>query len=163
MRRLSMLMLILFLGACASARPAPVSDGALLAAYPSIAVQDGGGGTGTGTSTETPPEPVVRPGKSEGGARAVQWLWKGPLNLVWWPWKIVGKGVRGIVDGVSAGFGEGRVPIIGLIVSPVNAVVGLGTGLVEGIGMGPGLITPDTDAGRAFAKPTSVPTSIWWY
>jgi hypothetical protein len=162
MRRLSMLILILLVGACASARPEAAAGRVVLANSTASAwAQDTGSGSGTDSGTGD--QPTTRPGKSEGGARAVEWLWKGPLNLVWWPWKIVGKSGRGLVDGVSAGFAEGRVPIIGLAVSPVNAALGLVSGMAEGIGMGPGLMTPETDAGRAFSKPLSVPTSIWWY
>ena len=163
MRRLATLLaLSLMLPACASlgggveTTPSARFDGMELnqAAARAPYAQDAGG---TGDAD------VQRPGKSTGGARAGEWLWKGPLNLVWWPWKIVGKAGRGLVDGVGAGFDEGRVPILGLAMSPVNAAVGLVSGTVEGIGMGPGLITPETDAGKAFAKPTSVPTTIWWY
>jgi hypothetical protein len=108
-------------------------------------------------------EEEVRPGKSEGAARTGEWLYKGPSNLLWWPWKIIGSGLRGIPDGVVAGFDEGRMPVIALIVSPINAVTGLLTGMAEGAAMGPGLITPETDMGRAFSKPLTVPTTIWWY
>ena len=41
-----------------------------------------------------PPE-VTRPGKTEGVARVGEWAWKAPTNVVWWPWKIVGRGLRG--------------------------------------------------------------------
>ena len=71
--------------------------------------------------------------------------------------------LRGIPDGVIAGFEKDRMPIVGLIVSPINAATGLLTGMVEGAAMGPAFITPDTDLGRTFGKPTQVPTSIWWY
>ncbi len=108
-------------------------------------------------------EPVARPGKSEGAARVGEWIYKTPLNAVWWPWKIVGSGLRGIPDGVIAGFDKDRMPLLGLLVSPINAATGLLTGMVEGGAMGPAFITPDTDLGRTFGKPTQVPTTIWWY
>ena len=51
-----------------------------------------------------------------------------PENLVWWPWKIIGGTGKGLVDGVSAGFTPERLPILGLLFSPVNAVLGTVTG-----------------------------------
>lgn len=109
------------------------------------------------------PAPQTRPGKSTGAARVGEWAWKGPLNVVYWPWKLVGKTGRGLVDGIGAGFEEGRMPLMGLIMSLINAATGTITGLVEGIGLSPQLLTPDVDADKAFAKPTSTPTTIWWY
>jgi hypothetical protein len=84
-------------------------------------------------------------------------------NVVWWPWKIIGTGLKGAVDGVSCGFRPGRMPAVGLIVSPINLVAGLVTGMVEGIAMSPLLVGPRDSFGHTMGLPMRHPTSIWWY
>ena len=101
--------------------------------------------------------------RSSGMARVGEWAYKGPLNVAYWPWKVVGRGLRGTVDGVSAGFEDGRMPMFGLLFSPINAATGLVTGMGEGIVKSPGAITPDTDVGSAFGRPTKDPIRVWWY
>ena len=85
-----------------------------------------------------------------------------PENALWWPWKIVGGTGKGLVDGVVAGFGPERLPILGLVFSPVNAAVGTVTGLVTGTLSQPGWIGPREDFGKTMALPMKRPTPIWW-
>jgi len=85
-----------------------------------------------------------------------------PKNVVWLPWKTLAGAGKGLVDGVSAGFEPQRVPLLGLLFSPVNAVVGLVTGLGTGMFGEPGFIGPRTNFGRAMGLPTQRPTPIWW-
>lgn len=84
-------------------------------------------------------------------------------NIVYLPWKFLGGAGKGAVDGVSAGFAKDRMPILGLIFSPVNAVAGLATGAVEGVAISPGVVGPSDDFGRAMGLPLRHATSIWWY
>ena len=85
-----------------------------------------------------------------------------PQNLVWIPWKIIGGAGKGLVDGVVAGFDADRIPLLGLIFSPVNAVMGLVTGLGTGTVSEPGFIGPRTNFSRSMGLPTKRPTPIWW-
>ena len=84
-------------------------------------------------------------------------------NIVYLPWKLLGGGGKGVADGVSAGFAKDRMPILGLVFSPINAVAGLLTGAAEGVALSPGVVGPSDDFGRAMAQPMRHPTSIWWY
>lgn len=84
-------------------------------------------------------------------------------NVVWWPWKIIGTGLKGAADGVGSGFKQERMPAIGLLFSPVNLVAGLVTGMVQGIPMSPLLIGPRDSFGRTMSQPMRHATSIWWY
>lgn len=106
---------------------------------------------------------TTRREKQTGLARAGEWAYTAPINLVYWPWKVIGRGGRGAADGVVAGFNEGRMPIFGLVFSPVNLVTGLLTGMAEGVVLSPGAVTPDRDIGRSFARPTADPINVWWY
>ena len=148
---LLVLCLALSLGACAG------SSADASAPRPRLMNEEGA------AATAPPVAPASRPGKSTGVARAGEWAWKGPLNAVYWPWKLVGKTGRGIADGIGAGFEVGRLPFLGLIMSPINAATGALTGLVEGVVLSPMLLTPETDADKAFVKPLTAPTTIWWY
>jgi hypothetical protein len=85
-----------------------------------------------------------------------------PQNLVWVPWKILAGTGKGIYDGVEAGFAADRVPILGLLFSPLNAVMGLVTGFGTGMFSEPGFIGPRTNFGRTMGLPTQRPTPIWW-
>jgi hypothetical protein len=84
-------------------------------------------------------------------------------NIVYLPWKFIGGAGKGAVDGVSAGFAKDRMPIMGLVFSPINAVAGLVTGAVEGVALSPGVVGPSDDFSRAMGQPLRHPTSIWWY
>jgi hypothetical protein len=84
-------------------------------------------------------------------------------NIVYLPWKLVGGGFKGAADGVSAGFGEGRLPVLGVLFSPINAVAGFVTGGVQGLARSPFLIGPDHSFSYAMSLPTTSPTTIWWY
>jgi hypothetical protein len=84
-------------------------------------------------------------------------------NIVYLPWKLLGGAGKGVADGVSAGFGKDRMPILGLVFSPLNAVAGLVTGAVEGVALSPGVVGPSDDFSRAMGQPLRHPTSIWWY
>ncbi len=85
-----------------------------------------------------------------------------PKNLVWWPWKIIGGTAKGTVDGIGAGFEEDRMPVLGLVFLPVNAVVGLLTGFGTGVVSEPGAIGPYTNFGSTMGLPMQRPTPIWW-
>jgi hypothetical protein len=85
-----------------------------------------------------------------------------PQNLVWWPWKAIGGMGKGFVDGIGAGFDDNRMPILGLLFSPVNAVMGLVTGFGTGLFSEPGAIGPRTNFSRTMGIPTQRPTPIWW-
>lgn len=85
-----------------------------------------------------------------------------PENVLWWPWKIVGGTGKGFVDGIAGGFGPDRLPILGLLFSPVNAAVGTATGLVTGTLSAPGLIGPRDNFGKTMSLPMERPTPIWW-
>jgi hypothetical protein len=89
-------------------------------------------------------------------------------NIVYLPWKVVGGAIKGSVDGVSAGFGKDpsgnqRMPAIGLLFSPLNLVVGLLTGAVEGAVIDPGIVGVNDSFGHAMNQPLRHPTPIWWY
>lgn len=110
------------------------------------------------TGTE-PAADEIRPSGPGVGAYALTV----PKNVVWWPWKAIGGAGKGAFDGVFAGFDKGRMPLAGLIFSPVNLVAGFVTGLVEGIAMPPGVIGPTQNFGKTMASPTRRTTTIWWY
>lgn len=108
-------------------------------------------------------EPDIPPDATESEwGRGAKWAALVPGNIVWWPWKAIGRGGRGIVDGSAEGFDHG-MPILGVIFLPLNAITGFVTGLAEGAWMGPGIITPDHDYGREMAKPIRLPVTVWWY
>jgi hypothetical protein len=86
-----------------------------------------------------------------------------PENAVYLPWKFIGGGIKGASDGVRAGFDKGRMPLLGLVFSPVNLVVGFLTGACEGSAMSPGVVGPSDYFGRAMSGPTKRATTIWWY
>lgn len=126
------------------------------------ATAEGAPAEGAPAKTTESPSPR-RPRKATGAERAGQYALAVPENIVWLPWKMIGGGIKGASDGVQAGFDKGRMPLLGTIFAPVNLVVGLATGLVEGLLMSPGLVGPDDDFGRALSLPTKRETSIWWY
>jgi hypothetical protein len=89
-------------------------------------------------------------------------------NVVYLPWKFVGGALKGAADGVGSGFakdnaGNQKMPILGILFSPVNLVLGFLTGAAEGLALPPGVIGPTDDFGRAMGGPMRHPTSIWWY
>lgn len=84
-------------------------------------------------------------------------------NIVYLPWKLLGGAGKGVADGVSAGFAKDRMPIMGLVFSPINAVAGFVTGAVEGVALSPGVVGPSDDFSRAMGQPLRHPTSVWWY
>ncbi len=108
------------------------------------------------------PERLPGDARKSGLARAGQWTLLVPGNVIWWPWKALGRAGRGVVDGSVGGFDHGY-PIYGLLFLPVNAVSGFVTGAFEGAWMGPAVLTPDDDYGRAMAKPLRLPVTVWWY
>ncbi len=85
-----------------------------------------------------------------------------PENAIWWPWKIVGGTVKGFVDGIAGGFTPDRLPILGLLFSPVNAAVGTLTGFTIGTLSAPGLIGPRDNFSKTMSVPMARPTPIWW-
>jgi hypothetical protein len=101
--------------------------------------------------------------KASGAERAGEYALTVPQNIVYLPWKLIGGGVKGASDGVQAGFDKGRMPLFGLLFSPVNLVTGFVTGAGEGLVMPPAVVGPDDDFGRAMAGPTDRDTTIWWY
>jgi hypothetical protein len=117
-------------------------------------------GTPRPSRTVYDPEPLEEP---SGLARAGGYVLAVPANVLWVPWKIVGTGLKGIPDGVSAGFAKDRMPVLGLLFSPLNAVGGLLTGMAEGVAMSPALYGPDHDFGRVMGQPMRHRTTIWWY
>jgi hypothetical protein len=141
-------MLVLLLAGCTSV-PSQAADDA--SEIPGVALQD-----------EAPSEDV---GVERSGPQPVgfgDYAMTVPKNIVWWPWKIIGGTGKGFVDGIGAGFDDNRMPVLGLIFSPVNAVMGLVTGLGTGIVSEPGVIGPRTNFGRTMGLPTQRPTPIWW-
>jgi hypothetical protein len=84
-------------------------------------------------------------------------------NVLWWPWKIVGTGVKGAADGVASGFQKDRMPVLGLLFSPLTGAAGLVTGFFEGVAMGPGLVGPSDNFGHVMSLPPKHATTIWWY
>lgn len=100
---------------------------------------------------------------SEGGSNVLGWALAPFENVVYLPWKLIGGGVKGASDGVRAGFDKDRMPFLALIFSPVNALVGFGTGAVEGVALKPVLVGPGDSFGHAMAQPTKHATTIWWY
>jgi hypothetical protein len=89
-------------------------------------------------------------------------------NIVYLPWKLVGGAGKGAVDGVAAGFGKDdehrpRMPAIGLLFSPLNAILGLLTGAAEGVADEPVLVGVDDSFSHAMGRPLRRPTTIWWY
>jgi len=155
------LLVLLLAGGCASSpEPNEPPPGAAGATDP--AAGDAGGPPDAAAKPAEKDGPK-RPRKATGLERAGQYALAVPANILWIPWKIIGGGVKGASDGVYAGFDKGRLPLFGTIFSPVNLVVGLGTGAVEGLVMSPGLVGPDDDFGRAMSLPTKRSTSIWWY
>jgi len=101
--------------------------------------------------------------RSTGIARVGEWMYVAPLHGVWWPWKMVGHGGRGAVDGVTEGMTGGKLPFLGLLFSPVNAATGFLTGMVGGFAMKPYTLNPDMALGKTFARPTATPVNVWWY
>lgn len=97
------------------------------------------------------------------GPGAVDYAMVVPENVVYLPWKPVGGALKGASDGVMAGFDKGRMPLLGLLFSPVNLAVGFVTGVFEGAAGSPGVVGPSDDFGRAMSAPTKHTTSIWWY
>jgi hypothetical protein len=84
-------------------------------------------------------------------------------NVLYLPWKVIGSGIKGASDGVGAGFTKDRMPVYGIIFSPVNLVVGLLTGMGEGAVMKPGVVGPSDSFSHAMAQPPKHVTTIWWY
>jgi uncharacterized membrane protein len=69
---------------------------------------------------------------------------------------------------VAAGFGKDdehrpRMPAIGLLFSPLNAILGLLTGAAEGVADEPVLVGVDDSFSHAMGRPLRRPTTIWWY
>ena len=144
---LPLLALLFALAGCATARTAP---GDTHAPVPGVALQD------TAPDPDADIEPVDK-GPGFGDYAMVL-----PKNIAWVPWKILAGTGKGLVDGVAAGFDEGRVPLLGLILSPVNAVVGLLTGFGTGVVSEPVFMGPKTPFGRTMGLPMQRPTPIWW-
>src|ERR1700704_709010 len=69
---------------------------------------------------------------SSGGPGAGAYIAAPFENVLWWPWKIVGTGIKGAGDGVGSGFQKDRMPILGFIFSPLTLCAGLVTGMAEG-------------------------------
>ncbi len=145
-------LLVLLLAGCATAPAMPdhATD------VPGIVLQD----DGTAAAEAEAEERAATRGRR--GVGIGDYALTVPKNLVWWPWKIIGGGGRGFVDGIGAGFDDNRMPILGLLFSPVNAAIGLVTGLGVGVVSEPGVIGPRTPFGRTMGIPTQRPTPIWW-
>ena len=114
---------------------------------------------------EAPPPQEERSG---GDSKVLGWIAAPFENVVYLPWKLIGGGIKGGVDGVSAGFnkdaeGNQRMPFLGVLFSPVNLVFGFLTGAVEGVTIDPGVVGPDDSFGHAMSAPLRHPTTIWWY
>jgi hypothetical protein len=107
---------------------------------------------------EAPAQTGGRPGPG-----AVDYVMTPFENIVYLPWKLIGGAGKGAADGVSAGFAKDRMPIMGLLFSPLNAAAGLVTGAVEGVSLSPVVVGPSDDFSRAMGQPLRHPTSIWWY
>ena len=148
-RLLALLPMLALLPAFAGCATAPPADHATDGTVPGVVLQD------DPTGDEEPALSSKEPGFGD-YALVV------PKNIVWLPWKTLAGAGKGLVDGISAGFEPERVPLLGLLFSPVNAVVGLGTGLGTGMFSEPGFIGPRTNFGRAMGLPTQRPTPIWW-
>jgi hypothetical protein len=135
-----------------------------LAAALGAALASGGCVSTTEESKPKAPEAErVEKGGASGAGRAGAYALAVPQNVLWVPWKIVGGGLKGAQDGVVAGFDKGRMPLLGILFSPINAVTGLATGLVEGAAMSPALVGPDDSYGRVMSSPLSRTTYVWWY
>ena len=103
------------------------------------------------------------PRANSGDPSPANWVWAAPANVVYWPWRNVGQLGRGLYDGGASGFTGNKYPILGLVFLPVNMAVGGLTGFVQGFGLEPGAITPETHFGHAMGRPLASPVSIWWY
>jgi hypothetical protein len=109
-------------------------------------------------------EPTPAPSESSSGGPGVMDYVAVPFkNIVYIPWKLIGGGGKGASDGVTAGFAKDRMPIMGVIFSPVNLVVGFLTGAVETVATDPVFVGPTDSFGHAMAQPTRHSTAIWWY
>lgn len=133
---------------CAALLAVTVLAGCVTTSEPKSA-KDGG--------ESAPREAERRPAGSGSGAIAI------PANVPYLPWKMIGGGLKGAGDGIAAGFGSDRMPLLGLAFSPVNAVAGFLTGFAYGVGSSPAVLGPSDDVGRAFAAPMNRKTYIWWY
>jgi hypothetical protein len=147
-------LLVLLLAGCATA-PATADNAVEI---PGVGLQDEE--PAAPLAAEEPEEREQRSGRP--GVGFGDYAMTVPKNLVWWPWKILGGGGRGFVDGAGAGFDDNRMPILGLVLLPVNAAIGLVTGLGVGVVSEPGVIGPRTPFSRTMGIPTKRPTPIWW-
>src|SRR5262245_13780390 len=64
--------------------------------------------------------PPSAPEEKSGGSNALGWVAAPFENIVYLPWKLIGGGIKGGVDGVSAGFnkdaqGNQRMPFLGVL------------------------------------------------
>jgi len=149
-RFLALLPLLVLLLAGCSSMPSAATD-SYATDVPGVPLQD--------------EERVVEQTGSDSGPKSIgfgDYAMTVPKNIVWWPWKIIGGTGKGFVDGLGAGFDENRMPILGLLFAPVNAVIGTVTGLGVGTFSEPGVIGPRTNFGRTLGLPTQRPTPIWW-
>lgn len=99
----------------------------------------------------------------EPGPGVVDYVMVVPENVVYLPWKMVGGAVKGASDGVSAGFDKGRMPILGVVATPVNLAAGFVTGFFEGLAMSPGVVGASDNFGRAMGGVMKRDTTVWWY
>src|SRR5437870_5160951 len=112
--------LALAAGACQTTSSSSSSDAPKQASTydgegkPKIKFQDQSGGGGGGSS---------------GGSSVLGWVAAPFENIVYLPWKLIGGGIKGAADGVGAGFGKDktggqRMPVLGVLFSPLNLVAG---------------------------------------
>jgi hypothetical protein len=137
-------------GGCKSSQPSQ-------SAPPKASTYDGEGEPKIKFKSE-PAEPA-----ESGGPGAMSYVAVPFENIVYVPWKLIGGGAKGVSDGVSAGFAKDRMPILGVVFLPVNAVVGFLTGAVETVAMSPVFVGPSDSFGHAMSQPLRHPTAIWWY
>ncbi len=139
-------LLTLALGACAAPRPAMDASSAPALEF----------------APQSQNSPGSNPPQSSATGDVLGWAAAVPANVLYFPWKTIAQGGRGLYDGPAYGMNRGY-PIMGLIFLPVNAAAGLGTGVVEGLAMEPLLYTPDVSYSRAMSKPLRLPVTVWWY
>lgn len=144
----------------------PTVRTALLAAALGAAALSSAGCVSTQAAEEPQKAPKAERVEGEGpstGSRVAGYALAVPENVLWVPWKMVGGAVKGASDGVMAGFDKGRMPLAGVVFSPLNLVTGFVTGFVEGLTMPPMLVGPDDSYSKVMASPTKRTTTIWWY
>jgi hypothetical protein len=144
---------------CKSATELPQSD----TPAPKASTYDGEGDPKIKFKSDAPPAASAASEPASEGPGVLAYAAVPFKNIVYVPWKFIGGGAKGVSDGVQAGFSKDRMPILGVIFLPVNAVVGFLTGAVETVASAPVFVGPTDSFGHAMAQPTRHTTAIWWY